>query len=254
MTARIYTVGKRFGRLVIIGRKDKDTVVVRCDCGAHRAVSTSHLRAGQQSCGCLREEKKRRQQGMSTSPEYTSWMKMLSRCRNQNDKSYPQYGGRGIDVRYTTFQEFLGDVGQRPGPGWTIERLDVHGHYEPGNTQWILKGLQSRNRQYHLLLTYHGKTQPAWQWAEEVGIPVNTIRTRVHRGWTDEQVLTTPPQQGKKPGAQQHSFVRTTLLTYQGTTQSIRAWAQTVGLSEITLAGRLRRGWSVERALTAMPR
>lgn len=61
---------------------------------------------------------------------------MRRRCRNPKDASFKWYGGRGIEVRYPTFQAFIAHMGEKP-PGCDIHRLNSNGHYEPGNCIWL---------------------------------------------------------------------------------------------------------------------
>ena len=81
------------------------------------------------------------------SPTYRSWWGMIQRCRNPRRPQYLRYGGRGIMVceRWRVFEHFLADMGERP-LGTSIDRIDVHGHYEPGNCQWATPTEQARNR------------------------------------------------------------------------------------------------------------
>lgn len=88
--------------------------------------------------------------GWSQTPTYRSWNAMRSRCRNESNASYPQYGGRGITVceRWDkSFENFLEDMGPRPSPDYEIDREDPDGNYEPGNCRWITRAEnQARKR------------------------------------------------------------------------------------------------------------
>lgn len=87
--------------------------------------------------------------GMSFSPEYRTWADMLNRCYNTNIKNYAKYGARGISVCdewRNSFAAFYADVGDRPYPSATIDRIDTHGNYTPENCRWASKITQSRNQ------------------------------------------------------------------------------------------------------------
>ena len=82
-------------------------------------------------------------------PEYNIWAGMLARCRNPNTASYESYGGRGISVCdkwQNDFAEFYRDMGPRPSPKHSIDRIDSDGNYEPGNCRWATPDIQALNR------------------------------------------------------------------------------------------------------------
>ena len=130
--------------------------------------------------------------GKKRPPEYNSWGSMKRRCLNQNSEVYARYGGRGISVcpRWDDYGNFVEDMGRRPGPGYSIDRIDNDGDYEPSNCRWATRQEQARNNSQNRLLTYDGRTMSASTWAEALGINPGTLRRRVQRGWTDEQALT----------------------------------------------------------------
>jgi hypothetical protein len=162
--------GQRFGRLVVLGRAERDENKrtrwrARCDCGSEKVVDGAHMRYGRiRSCGCLSEETSRRiatevlpqysghnrTHGMSRTPVYAVWKAMHERCRNPNCRDYRWYGQRGIRVceRWSDFAAFYADMGDPPA-GYTIDRIDVDGHYEPLNCRWADWETQRANKRVH---------------------------------------------------------------------------------------------------------
>jgi len=130
--------------------------------------------------------------GRFSHPLYRSYAAMKGRCRNPNDKSYKNYGGRGITVcnRWNDFANFLEDMGERP-EGMSLERKDNNGNYEPSNCKWATRSDQQNNRRSNRLFTINGKTQTFTQWVREVGR--TTVRQAGHRfydhGWSIERTL-----------------------------------------------------------------
>lgn len=100
-------------------------------------------------------------------PEYNSWRGMKNRCYTTSSKNYEIYGGRGIIVceRWrTSFKNFLVDMGIRPTPRHTIDRIDVNGNYEPSNCRWATWNEQATNTSSNVAIpgvNYH-KTRRKW--------------------------------------------------------------------------------------------
>jgi hypothetical protein len=155
--------GQRFGRLVALKPNGKDQSgcwwwLCICDCGKQTTVRGAVLRRNDtRSCGCSMDESKTkhghiwRYNGKRyRSPTYISWAGMLTRCRNSKQRSYAEYGGRGIAVceRWLAFENFLADMGERP-PGLTLDRIDNDGGYEPGNCRWATTKEQRANQRRH---------------------------------------------------------------------------------------------------------
>jgi hypothetical protein len=88
---------------------------------------------------------------MTGTTEYITWAGMKQRCFNPNSGNYPDYGGRGITVcaRWlgeNGFINFFQDVGKKPSPELTLDRIDVNGNYEPGNVRWADAITQANNK------------------------------------------------------------------------------------------------------------
>lgn len=182
--------------------------------------------------------------GMSYTPEHVAWLSMRSRCYRTTDRRYKDYGGRGIRVcgRWLeSFQNFFADVGLRPSPKHSIDRIDVNGNYEPGNVRWATAEEQQRNRTDSRLLTAHGETFCMSEWAERLGVPCATIGGRLDRGWSVERAVTEPPlPKNKTCRAAGDAIVSADVVEA----------ANRNGINAPTLLGRIRRGWDQLRAAT----
>lgn len=174
-------------------------VEARCDCGSVKVVRVGDLRSGKSaSCGCYRREALRRLRtthGGYGTGAYSAWSHAKGRTTNPRNKKWPRYGGRGIRMcqRWRdSFQAFLDDMGERPGPGYSIERVDNDGDYEPGNCKWARRSDQANNTSANRVLEYGGEIMTLAQWAERIGIKYHTLHGRLRRGWSVERTLTTP--------------------------------------------------------------
>jgi len=180
--------------------------------------------------------------GMSkTHPEYRIWASMKSRCANPNDPGYFRYGGRGIKVcdRWKeSFTAFYEDMGQRPSPRHSLDRIDTDGGYEPDNCRWVLPKTQSNNRRDNRLVTLDGRTQTLTEWIREKGLHYGTVRVRVSRGWSYEDALTPSKFTPNKE-----------LYDVDGIKKNLMDWSRESGISWATLRSRIKTGKTMKEAL-----
>lgn len=77
--------------------------------------------------------------------EYFAYRAARNRCTNPNNKAWHDYGGRGIEFRFTSFEEFYKHIGPKP-EGLTLDRIRNEGHYEIGNVRWATWSEQNLNK------------------------------------------------------------------------------------------------------------
>jgi hypothetical protein len=199
--------GQRFNRLTYIRevepRNNRRRAEFLCDCGNTLETSVHGVRYGQtHSCGCYFKQRMVETftthgatSGGRSRGAYNAWRAMLERCKNPNVKSYHNYGGRGIKVceRWSSFENFLADVGERPSTKHSIDRYpDMNGNYEPGNVRWATAKEQMRNMRNNRPITIGDETRLLCEWSEVSGIPVKTIHQRLFKGWNARRAVFEP--------------------------------------------------------------
>lgn len=133
-------------------------------------------------------------------PERNSWGHMRQRCKNPRSRFYADYGGRGISVceRWDrSFDDFYRDMGPKPSPQHSLDRIDNSGNYEPGNCRWATAREQNNNRRDNVLIEAFGESHTAPEWSRRTGIKRTTIECRLKSGMTAEQALLTPVREQK---------------------------------------------------------
>lgn len=166
-----------FGRLSVIRffGMDKQGAkwVCICTCGKDVIQFGKTLRSGKAvSCGCYKNEKiferSFKHGHANKTAEYRAWRHMKSRCYNPNVYNYEIYGGSGIivcDRWLESFEYFLSDMGARPTPEHSIDRINGKGNYEPKNCRWATKAEQSRNISTNRWIEFHGNRLILSDWA-----------------------------------------------------------------------------------------
>lgn len=192
--------GRRFGRWTVLERVKGPWWICLCVCGTIRAVRRGSLVKGTStSCGCRRAEvtaKRNHIHGASYTSEYWAFRNARQRCTDPTDSRYYRYGGRGIQFRFNSFTEFYKEMGAKPSPYHSLNRVDNDGHYEKGNLQWATATEQARNRASNITLTLKDVTKIIMEWSESVDIPYGTLLRRHAVGWCDTCALTIPVKSG----------------------------------------------------------
>lgn len=137
--------------------------------------------------------------GLSRIREYHVWGELKSRCLNKSHRVYSDYGGRGITVceRWNKFSAFMEDMGLRPTPRHTIERIDNDGPYSKENCRWATYKDQQRNKRSTRFVMLNGVSKSLAAWVDELGSNRNAVDSRLRRGWSEKDALTTPYHPGR---------------------------------------------------------
>lgn len=204
-------IGTRFGFLVIVAEssvkyKGKFTQYeCLCDCGDTCLRLATKLFSGRLiSCGCkqgygngtTRKHKIALKHGKSGTSIYLTWQGMISRCHNQNNKNYHQYGGRGILVcdSWHKFENFYADMGDKPTKELSLERIENNSGYNKDNVKWGTKSEQHRNKRDNHFLKLDDELLTLSEWSRKTGLNAATISGRLRMGWDALKTLTEPPR------------------------------------------------------------
>lgn len=119
---------------------------------------------------------------------------MIGRCENPNHPKYYLYGKRGITVckdwhDFWNFVKWSDGIGGRPD-GYTIDRKDNNGNYEPSNCRWATQAEQSINKSSNLLIEYNGETKTLKEWSDILDMNWDVLHNRLRKGWPVERAFT----------------------------------------------------------------
>lgn len=215
--------GKKYGSWVVVSdsgvRQNKKVLwKCRCACGAVRNITTGNLNnGGSLSCGCRitgisaddrAPSKPKERHGITRTPIYDVWSGMIRRCTNPNRAGFKNYGGRGIKVCLglkSSPLELIRTIGKRPRfrrkRHYSVDRVDNDANYScgkcnecrknkwPMNLKWSTQRIQTRNTRNNRLITINGETKCMADWAESSGVVIQTISSRLRRGYSGTDLL-----------------------------------------------------------------
>jgi hypothetical protein len=255
---RLDITGEIYGRLKAVEYRGKTASnqaiwafeCLECGCVVERPAYV--VRQGNtKSCGCSSGRLKslgKKKHGISQSSVYGSYRAMLRRCYDPKTPMFHRYGGRGITVCERWLGDFgaanfFSDMGDKPSPQHTLERIDNDLGYGPDNCRWATRKEQADNRCTTRHITVNGETLNQAEWDRTLGNGLNIVGDRVRRGWREEDAVTTAVAQNKQA------------LTYNGRTMSAHAWEIELGLGHGTIAYRMKKlGWSLDKAISTPSR
>lgn len=146
---------QQFGRLTVIkfvrlNHRRKAVWECKCSCGQSWEAIGNELRSGHtRSCGCLSRETLLRhitKHSQARTVEYSAYCTAKRRCSDPKDKGFKNYGGRGIEFLFNSFEEFIDHIGPKPSPELMLDRRNNDGNYEIGNIRWVTRSVQNKNR------------------------------------------------------------------------------------------------------------
>ena len=204
--------GLVFGRLRVTANlglngngkaRKRTTYLCQCECGKEVEVSQNSLTGGNtKSCGCLFRDtlvERNKTHGCSDTKLFKLWAGMISRCEIPSATGYARYGARGITVceRWRkSFVDFALDVGPRPSPRYSLDRIDGSAGYNPENCRWATRKTQIYNSSVVHLISLGEVTASLSDWARAAGLNVGTFLSRVKAGWEFEDAITRPTRSG----------------------------------------------------------
>jgi hypothetical protein len=195
-------IGQVFGKLTVLAVERQQGKLpyakVQCECGSEaKRVLLKNLKAGlTMGCGCLRVGNITH--GLGKTKVYKAWQNMHGRVKTRE-----RYKALGVCEAWSSFEQFYEDMGDLPFEGATLERKDNNKGYSKENCKWATRKEQQANLSNNVKLTVNGVEKPLAVWAQELGLDIVLLRSRVRAGITGEKVLSkvrleaTGPKVGK---------------------------------------------------------
>ena len=193
--------GQIFGHLLVIRQKginnqNRAMWLCKCSCGIEKKISSHDLKHHTISCGHIAKEVRIKNMALGRGwnkkeiPSnkkrlHKTWDSMCQRCRNKNNLSYKNYGGRGIEMceewnSFITFEKWALETGYNDT--LTIDRINNNGNYEPGNCRWATMKQQSNNKRSNIIVKINGTSKNITQWCELYNIKWTTFKARLIAG------------------------------------------------------------------------
>lgn len=200
-----YQIGDKIGRLTILEKetrningKNRFFCFCQCDCGNSLWVRMDSIGLEYRktrSCGCYGRENSsilKSTHNQTKTITYKSWFSMKQRCYNPKNKSYKNYGARGIvvcDRWIHSFENFLNDMGERPSLSFSLDRIDSNGMYEPSNCKWSTMEEQQNNKRNSVKIKINNKEYSIKELASIYNIKESRIWSWRQRGKSIEDML-----------------------------------------------------------------
>lgn len=199
--------GKKFGKLTVLGidhkEKCKNGSIIfwkcQCECGNLKVVNGNNLkRRLTKSCGCLRTLRVsllKRTHGLTGTKYYGVWENIKTRCYDTSNSAYERYGGRGITMYpawindFKAFYDYVSKLPHFGEKGYSLDRIDNNGNYEPNNVRWTDAKTQARNKRNNIIVEFQGTKMTLAEAAEDSKVSYFTLRDRFYRGDRNERLF-----------------------------------------------------------------
>lgn len=201
-----YVTGQIFiNNSIILEKINNQRYLIKCSCGNEFVAQPSNTNGLCRKCALKKRSKDYQKHGDNyvgnVSRLYRIWIGMRSRCFNNKDTAYKNYGGRGIKIcdewnEYLNFKEWSLDNGYKDT--LSIDRINNNGDYEPSNCKWSNSKQQANNKRSNKYYTYNGETLNIKEWSIKTGIKERTLKYRKSKGWSIKDMLETPTHNTKK--------------------------------------------------------
>lgn len=187
-TAKVDMLGKTFGRLTVVQevpeRNKNGHIMYLCEClcgNTHITLGSSLRKGSCTSCGCAQKDAVTTH-NLWKSPEYKIWVGIKYRCLNPSAPKYSEWGGRGIDICSewaADFTNFIRDMGPRPSPAYSIDRINNDLGYFASNCRWATAKEQVRNRRITIKVLHEGALYYMEDFAIKIGLTESGARKRL---------------------------------------------------------------------------
>lgn len=199
---KLFNPGDKFindvGELEYLGQKSPIKGIWRCFCGNIWNIPNSVIISQKtKSCGCYNKkiiDNKTKDNNIIYL--YRLYGHIMSKCYNKNDKSYDDYGGRGIyffndwksnSIKFV--EDIISEIKHRPTNKYSLDRIDNNKGYEPGNLRWATASEQARNRRSNKLITINNETKTIADWADIANIDQSLLSRRLKYGCNEQNLL-----------------------------------------------------------------
>lgn len=197
-------IGGKYGKLTVLAHgkavQKKRMSLCKCDCGSYTIVANEKLVHHEVTdCGCgfaLETYRALKEQRAKRSPLYILWEEIKYRCLCPDSQFYHMYGAKGIKVcdtwlnSFKTFKEWALANGWEQGK--VLKRKNLQEDFSPRNCIWkTAPGIDSEISDDYLV-KYKGKVRTIGEWSMLTGFHINTLKSRIKKGWTEEEIIGLP--------------------------------------------------------------